>query len=310
MAVEEFISTRALPKYLKQEIEARLIDHEVYDIGNYGWIDGDTPDPKFLGHAMWQLESPLLNDMLNLAFPDVPVIHRPTPDDEVVAVAGSDFEGHIRLARMSLGLALWQQHLAEEAVFDDNDYFWLHYASAMVMLNVASDRIREFFVMAYFRETLDTYQKKKRRGMNSKYYQTPFIEASALEAMGSGDKVIENLLGRLEPLAQEIYRNRNDRNTMVHEISTVIGTRKAKLTQKLRKRFDEQQASSPARNTRDSGDPAARFKETRDQHASQLCKATNQIVSWYKTLIQTSSLVFELEYRIRARHVTVPKAQV
>lgn len=52
MAVEKFISTRKLTEYLDQETAERLREHHVYDIGNYGWVNENTPDPQFLGHAL------------------------------------------------------------------------------------------------------------------------------------------------------------------------------------------------------------------------------------------------------------------
>lgn len=92
MVVEKFISTQKLAKYLDQEIEARLVERQIYDIGHYGWLDGDTYDPEFLGHAMWQVQSPLLNDHLNLGFPDIPVTHKPTKEEVALVVTGRDFE--------------------------------------------------------------------------------------------------------------------------------------------------------------------------------------------------------------------------
>jgi hypothetical protein len=305
MAVEKFISARTLAKYLQQEIEALLVRHQLYDIGHYGWLDGDTPDPEFLGHAMWKVESPVLNDMLNVGFPDISVTHRPTEEEEALVVSGSDFEGQVRLARMSVGLALWQQALAQELVFDDNDYFWLHYASGMVMLNAASDRIREFFIMAFFRQKINVYENKdakeewKRKPKS--WYVTPFIHARDLEARDSGEQLIEQLLEKLVSLAQDVFSYRRDRNRIIHEISTRIGTRNRLLMHQLRQRFHKQQGSNSAPQISEISDPAARFKEVQDLHGDELYKATDQIVSWYKTLIQASSLVFEVENRIRRR---------
>lgn len=305
MVIEKFISTQKLGKYLDQEIEARLVERQIYDIGHYGWLDGDTYDPEFLGHAMWQVQSPLLNDHLNLGFPDIPVTHKPTKEEEALVVIGGDFEGQVRLGRMSLGLALWQQELAQEAVFDDNDYFWLHYASAMVMLNAASDRIREFFVMAFFRQKIRAYEnkgsKEKWATKRKSLYVTPFIHARDLEARDSGDQLIEQLLERLVSLAHDVFSNRRDRNSIIHDISTIIGRRERSLTCQLRQRFDEQQHSNSALQTSEIGDPVETFKEVQNVHRAELRKAADQIISWYMTLIRASSLVFEVENRTRGR---------
>jgi len=306
MVVEKFISTQKLVKYLDQEIEARLVERQIYDIGHYGFLDGDTYDPEFLGHAMWQVQSPLLNDSLNLGFSDILVTHKPTKEEEALVVIGRDFEGQVRLARMSLGLALWQQELAQDAVFDDNDYFWLHYASAMVMLSAASDRIREFFVMAFFRQEINAYEnmkaERKWKGDPKSWYVTPFIHARDLEATGSRDQLIEKLLQKLVSLTENVFRNKEHRNGVVHEISTVIGKREREVTHRLRQRFDEQQGSNPTPHTSEIGDPAETLKEVQNVHSAKLHKAAGQIISWYTTLIRASSLVFEVENRTRGRN--------
>lgn len=305
MAVEKLISTQNLGKYLEREIAERLDERQVYDIGNYGWLDADTPDPELVGHAMWQVDPPL-EYQFHLGFGETLVSHRPTDAEEVLAVSGSDFEGQMRLARMSLGLSLWQQQLAEEALFDDNNYFWLHYVSTMVMLNAASDRLREFFVMAFFRKKVSAYDKTKGawNGEENKYnyYQTPFIQARDSEAKDPADQSMGELLGKLASLAENIYRNRKDRNKMIHEVTTVIGKRERELTRQQRQRFDEQQASGSVKQTPEFNDITTGFTETQELHKADIRKATDQIVSWYKTLIEASNHVFRVENRMRRRN--------
>ena len=63
-----------------------------------------------------------INEPRRQRFGERPVPHTPTEEEEVLAVSGSDFEGQMRLARMSLGLSLWQQQLAEEDA-DPGAYF-------------------------------------------------------------------------------------------------------------------------------------------------------------------------------------------
>ena len=88
---KQLMSKIKLLKGLKQEIAEQLRSREVYDIGHYGWQDENTPDPQFLGHAMWQVDPPLQQDH-NSLLDDTPVRHRPSVEEEVLAVSGSDFE--------------------------------------------------------------------------------------------------------------------------------------------------------------------------------------------------------------------------
>jgi hypothetical protein len=295
MAAEKFISTPKLLEYLKKKIAEHLISHEVYDIGHYGWLDEDTPDPQFLGHAMWQVEPPLQHEH-HSAFGEAPVRHRPSEEEEVLAVSGSDFEGLMRLSRMSLGLSLWNQQFDEPAMFEDNDHFWLHYLSTMVMLNAASDRLREFFVMAFFRMKTDAYDRKKGACFGNKYnwYQTPFIEAK-----DSANSSIAVQLEGLAILAEEIFRHRKTRNTMVHEIATKVGERERKLTRLQRDRFDEQQISGFVPQVPKFEETKQRFTQAQDSHKAEIRQTMDDVVSWYKTLVQASSYAFEVENRIR-----------
>src|SRR5258708_856832 len=95
---------------LESAATAALIAADVYDIGNYGWLNENEADPDFIGHAMWQTDQPLaraLDDPLE----EQPVRERPSPRDKQILVAGEDFCGTMRLARLSIGLALlWRQH--------------------------------------------------------------------------------------------------------------------------------------------------------------------------------------------------------
>ena len=36
---------------LKREVEVALNDSSIYDIGSYGWVSENDPDPEFIGHA-------------------------------------------------------------------------------------------------------------------------------------------------------------------------------------------------------------------------------------------------------------------
>ena len=296
MVAEKSISTIKLFEYLKQEIARQLLAREIHDIGHYGWLDEITPDPQLVGHAMWQVEPPLQYAYLSTSG-RTSVCHRPTEKEEVLAVSGHDFEGLMRLTRISLGLGLWQQQLAEDTLFKDNDHFWVHYLSAMVMLNAASDRLRDFFVMAFFGKKISKYERKKEPGTENKYrlYQTPFIEA--MDAPGYIP--MGELLDKLAPLAREIADHRKDRNKIVHKVATKIGRRERDLTHQQQRQFDEQQDLDFVPEPPQLEHLAERLKQAQGLHKADLSEAMDQTVLWYKTLVQASSYVFEVENRMR-----------
>ena len=182
------MQSNSLAEHLEKEIATLLTSHQIYDIGNYGWLNENTPDPEFLGHAMWQIEPPLEFEH-DSAFGEAPVCHRPTEYEEVLTISGADFEGLMRLAYRSIGLTLWQKPLAENAPFSENHYFWLHYVNAMFLLNIASDRLREFFIMAHFQKATKKYEKADRE---HRLFQTPFTQAKS-----HADPSIGELLAKL-----------------------------------------------------------------------------------------------------------------
>ena len=88
-------------------------------------------------------------------------------------VAGEDFEGLMRVARLSIGLCLLHRDITIENSYEHNRYFWLHYLDAMIQLSMASDRIRDYFIIAFFKIDPREYCKDKR----TRKYIAPFEEA-------------------------------------------------------------------------------------------------------------------------------------
>jgi hypothetical protein len=233
MTVEKFISSHKLVEYLDLEVIECLTANHIFDMGACAWVDENTPDPQFLGHAMCQSEPPLGFDY-EAAFGG-PTSHRPTEYEEVLTVSGADFEGLMQLARMSIGLTLWQQKITEDSLFGDKHYFWLHHVSAMVLLNSASDRLREFFIMAFFQQKIKQYDKRKEDSKKRKHswYQTPFNQASESNNL--------SILGQLDSLTTavaKIYSFREERNIIVHEITSNLGKLNRHVTREQRSRYD------------------------------------------------------------------------
>lgn len=86
---------------------------------------------------------------------------------------------------------------------------------------------------------------------------------------------------------------------MVHEVATRIGEGERELTRQQRQRFEDQQNSGFVGRTPEFKDITAKFAETQELHTVELRKATEQIISWYKTLIKASSYVCEVENIMR-----------
>lgn len=292
MTTESFISKKII-ECLDKEIQQSLADNQIRAIGNYGWLDEDTPDPEFMGHAMWQTEPPLRFDG-GFFFEKDQTQSQATDYQKTLTVAGADFEGLMELARIAIGLTLSHENLAKDAIFSDNHHFWLNHVNAMLLHAMASDRLRDFFVMAYYKMSAKEYaasRKKKKGGQ----YTTPFKEAND----DSEYQKIKPLLMKLLPLAGRIFNCRENRNAIVHEVATKIGTINRELMHARSNCVDEICTLNFPKQNPDAQELKMFQHRAEESHKRELREAAEQIVSWYKTLAQASSYVFEIENRLR-----------
>ena len=95
---------RKLLTAIHDEAEQLLESHEVYEVHGYAWLDQDTPDPEYIGHAMWELTPPFQHDWMGLQRGGT-VTYEPTERDEILLRNGEDFIGSMEFARRSLGMA-------------------------------------------------------------------------------------------------------------------------------------------------------------------------------------------------------------
>jgi hypothetical protein len=286
--------TIGLPADLER-VEAAVADAlnaaKLYDIGSYGWLDEYHEDPDFIGHAMWQLDQPLSRELQD-AFGEQPVRQRPSERDKQVLIAGEDFCGMMRLARLSIGFAmLWRQHRPGNPI-DDQSYFRLHDTDAVLKLAIASDRLRDVLVVACTGSSVAAYEKVdgKRRA-----YVVPFDTVRLLlESRGPVHPGADEAIGALPPLAVQIHANIKLRNKTVHEIASRMGHITRQQVDRLQARYEHAQQSkirAPARM------PEIRdWREAEREYRAELDSALKTICGWYALLTKASSYVFEVEY--------------
>ena len=295
MPVQKFITTEKLVEYLDQESSDLLLSHDVYDIGNYGWQSEDTEDPDYIGHAMWQINPPVETEW-DYLFGAGPVRCRPTEKEKLLTVAGYDFEGLMRASRMSIGLCLLHKSIAMQKPLDDNHYFWLHYTDSIFQLNMASDRIREYFVVAFFDETSKTYKDK---GKKNNWYVTPFIQTRNHCQENQIKLNITNAVMPLPDIADKIYSFRESRNEIVHDISTKLGKMHKELIERQQQAYDAVDTTETSNNMLDYDAMLQRQKEINEEHEKELSASSSIIIEWYTTLVKFSSHIFEAEHWLR-----------
>lgn len=273
---------QALYTRLDKKIEAELRKKSVFAISNYGWLDAYTADPELIGHAMWQTDPPF-----NFGFEQHQEKSEPTNQQKQLTIVGADFEGLMELSRTSLGIVLWRQNEIVTDLFSDRAKYWAQYTGTLLTLSMASDRLRDFFVVAYFETDFSSFRSSKRE------FRSPFLEAKQRSHQEVGKQLKE-----LSVLVEKVQRNRLVRNKIVHQVAT----RPGKMNKEL---FNSRRASSSAQRKKGMG--------TWDQWISktnrEVGESSDFLVDWYKTLVDTSSLIFEIEHllrRMRSQRANAP----
>jgi hypothetical protein len=279
------------------ESAARVLLHGagVYDIGSYGWLNENDVDPDFVGHAMWQLDQPLARTLD--PFSERPVLERPSPRDKQVLVAGEDFSGMMRLARLSIGLALLWRRYRPGHPLDDQPYLDLQQTDAILKLAIASDRLRDVLIVACTGDTVDAYQNAAK--VNRRYV-TPFESAAQLLTAREVPLVeMTDPIAALPPLAHKIFTNIDTRNKIVHEIATRTGHLTRQQADALEQRYDRERRAGPVAV---KSMPEIRdFSEAVATYAAELDQAVKTLIDWYALLVSASNQVFQIEYWSRIK---------
>src|ERR1017187_8353643 len=231
----------ALDDYTEELLHA----NGFYKITSYGWSDADTVDPEFSGHAVWQTSPPFEPDwqrILDGGIPDV----TPSLRDEALMLNGDNFTGAMLIARQSVGLALCTDNDIESTAVPDAQ-FWCHAATCLLWLGIASDRIREYFLITIFAQDQEQYFRTHKGT-----WASPFSEALLV----ARDEEESSLLRRLEPLGQRLQSARKERHTITHQIATRFASRTRALLREQRLLGISQQPYPPP--------PEITFEELRE----------------------------------------------
>jgi hypothetical protein len=202
---------------------------------------------------------------------------------------GADFEGLIKAARMSIGLFLIQTKIIVATEFSDDDFFELHWMSAVIYLATAAERLREFFVAAAFRQTQAEYRARGRcyRDQERAWYATPFLEALELFKSSKSSSELE----KLNAMVLQIQIIRDKRNELVHELATSMGRRE-------RQRLSEQQ-QRPVSDDLSFAEMQKAIAAIKDERAARMAEATRELTDWYTLLLSASNEAFIFEHERR-----------
>jgi hypothetical protein len=272
---------------LQAYADQALHDNDLYEITGYGWSDHDTIDPAFAGHALWQTRPPAEPDWQAIFDGGIPQTN-PSAKQETLVTHGEDFIGAMQAARQAAGIALCLNQTINPESSDD-DHYWFHTATCALWLGIASDRIRDYFLLAIFGQTDKQYFKTRKE---PGHWAAPF----AVGIEQARDECERNLLTTLEPLGQSLRSSREERHVITHAIATRTARRSADT-------LSEQRTRATSRDPYPSRQEIT-FEELRDSlpstyHHDERAQAFQRVKAWYECLVQASNIVFEVEYNRR-----------
>lgn len=286
---------------LKREVQIALKEADINEVGSYGWLNESEADPEFIGHAMWQVDAPPLDQ--SELFGEGPVQRRPKDIEKEILTSGEDFEGLMAASRLSIGLALIWKSQAQENPINESAFFWLHHTDAFLKLAIASDRLRDLLVIACTGVPPKRY--KKGREDPPLTYVTPFDNAGILIAKrGIADQHLIRPVGALPDVARKLAQFRVQRNAIVHDVATRMAEFVGNTVIVLQERYDQQQTEGPQPKVTNGAERFKRGKERRAEIELEINHAMEEIKEWYTLLIQASNYVFQVEYWTRRYDAT------
>lgn len=278
---------------LRKIVNDLLNAEGIYPVLDYGWEDVDTPSSEFAGLAMWITDAPFEPDFN--CWDRVAPPPEPSTRDQIFYKAGEDFVGTMDLARASIGLNRYSWELRKpEDLLDDEETFWEHRAAAALWLNIASDRIRDYFIMARFGIPTQEYKKLSKENRN---YLRPFEAHHEGEGVSARKTAVELL-----PIAKELQRFRKTRNGIVHDVASRQGRNavislSSQREEATRRPFGPRSAKVMT-DVKEVMDASKLLQQVRQQ---ELRDAMQELRDWYLLLVKASSMVFEYEYWNRRR---------
>jgi hypothetical protein len=286
--------TPFFPEALKREVQTALKDASIYDIGSYGWLNEYEADPEFIGHAMWQIDQPPIEQ--SALFGEGPVRRRPKNIEREILTSGEDFCGVMEASRLSIGLALIWKGPAQENPINESTFFWLHHTDAFLKLAIASERLRDLLIIACTAASPKLFTPKEK----NKRYIAPFDEAPDLIAQrGIEEQRLVESFRVLPSFGKELFKYIDRRNAIVHDVATRMAKFIGESMSHLQQRFDREQENRSQSATPQKPHGLSRAKKRRKEIEIEIDRAADELRQWYTLLIQASNAVFQVEYWTR-----------
>lgn len=290
------IDNPLLLQSFERAVFAVLDAENVYDIGAYGWSGPDEMDPDYIGHAMWQTDPPHID--FEALQGTSPVRRRPDAIEKEILTLGEDFYGLMQASRLSIGHVLLWKPAVLKSIVSDCSFFWTHFTDVYVKLAMASERLRDFLIIACTGEMPEAYESGPAR---TRKFVSPFNDAGQLLF----DRAVETAgiihsLQALPHLAARIFPYVSKRNAIVHDVATQLAAAVSDSVQRWQDQFDKEQRDGFVPREFDAAVLAEALNN--DGHRRQNIEAmVKDVIDWYRLLIDASNQVFQIEHCSRGK---------
>jgi hypothetical protein len=267
--------TKKFVAYIDKRIKKHLIEHRIYDIDTYAWLDAETVNPKHLGYAAWVL-TPKVEFEFEAFFNQQSLSKRPSNSDIEMMTAGRDFIETMKGAYYMIGQTLFFAEYEPDSL--SASYASSNLNSAILHLNIASDRIREYYA---FTLTGKSFKKYAGRDREKNEYSRLFADAKDIlfKKKHTDRESIQNADDAFN-LAKKVQKHRQIRNKVVHEMASHYSIAQSHLLR-------TQQATFDGRHT----------DEIKDTY--ELSEKVSIIADWYNQLVKLGNFVFIIEVKSR-----------
>lgn len=266
---------------LASELERLLVAARIFDLRSYVWLNPDDTDPEFQGLAAWELAPPwdLLRDDA-----------KPTDLQKRLVVAGTDFEGSLGAARLSMGLLLLHEQPGASREWGNQEFFWLHRISVLALLKIAADHIQRYMALSW--------RGYGFRGGSWKSWEQPFLDAPMLaRAANLKEQALQHALG-LAAIAPRLVAHAKERDVTVHELTTQ-SAREIKSILESWEPATLSEAEKAQQWAQHYEEIVAAARADADEKMARRVVLREALHDWYGLVVDTANHVFFLEHALR-----------
>jgi hypothetical protein len=274
-----FIKPDKLREYLDIEMRNCLHSNGIYDIYTYGWADADSVDPEYKSYAFWDTHPRAEYDFE--ASCSGRELHKNYGGQDVnLVVIGTEFLSVMHASWLALGQAFFFRDNKDNSLEFTNSSTSL--ISAITLLNIALDRIREFFCLDYYGKEFDKWKRLKEPPEDRRKFSTLF-ESVLKSHVNQGPYKLE-ILEKINKKVNLLKRHRDNRNNQIHQLASSY----AATTQRLL-----------LEHVKPSHGKSNNLNFDHNEHSQKLIDAKE----FYVLLIDLGNLIFLFEYSRRKTNV-------